>query len=155
MAGQAPQVRHVLCPETVASVATRSHHSQARRRVHPTATEPRSLGCLPADWAVAVFGWLTVGPWRFSRKTGQYWAGSAAAAARQASRLLRPPGTAHWCPPTRRESRPVPGSGRRIGTSDVNRKPKIWYTKKIPIPNRYLVFLFQISWYFLGILSVF
>ena len=23
---------------------------------------------------------------------------------------------------------------------DVNRKPKIWYTKKIPIPNRYLVF---------------
>ena len=26
-------------------------------------------------------------------------------------------------------------------------------TKKIPIPNRYLVFLSQISWYFLGILS--
>ena len=25
--------------------------------------------------------------------------------------------------------------------SDVNRKPKIWYTKKIPIANRYLVFL--------------
>ena len=42
-----------------------------------------------------------------------------------------------------------------VGSSDVNRKPKIWYTKKIPIPNRYLVFLSQISWYFLGILSVF
>ena len=27
-------------------------------------------------------------------------------------------------------------------------------TKKIPIPNRYLVFLFQISWYFIGILSM-
>ena len=39
--------------------------------------------------------------------------------------------------------------------SDVNLKPKIWYTKKIPIPNRYLVFLSQISWYFLGILSEF
>ena len=32
---------------------------------------------------------------------------------------------------------------------------KIWYTKKIPIPNRYLVFLSQISWHFLGIVSVF
>ena len=43
----------------------------------------------------------------------------------------------------RRAGRPV----RRVQqspaevTSDVNRKPKIWYTNKIPIPNRYLVFL--------------
>ena len=42
-----------------------------------------------------------------------------------------------------------------VWNSDVNRKPKIWYTKKKTIPNRYLVFLSQISWYFLGILSVF
>ena len=39
----------------------------------------------------------------------------------------------------------------RLQTSDVNRKPKIWYTKKIPLPNRYLVFLSQI----LGIFLVF
>ena len=42
-----------------------------------------------------------------------------------------------------------------LSASDVNWKPKIWYTKKIPIPNRYLVFLSQFSWYFLGILSIF
>ena len=35
--------------------------------------------------------------------------------------------------------------------SDVNWKQKIWYTKKIPIPNRYLVFLSH----FLGIFLVF
>ena len=43
---------------------------------------------------------------------------------------------------------------RWVYGNDVNRKPKIWYTKKIPIPNRYLVFMSQISYYFLGILSV-
>ena len=42
-----------------------------------------------------------------------------------------------------------------VRISDVNRKPKIWYTKKIPKPNRYLIFLSQISWYFLGIFLVF
>ena len=51
------------------------------------------------------------------------------------------------------QSRPSPQDS--VCTSDVNRKQKIWYTKKIPIPNRYLVFLSQISRYFLGILSVF
>ena len=45
--------------------------------------------------------------------------------------------------------------GARLGSSDVNRKPNIWYTKKIPIPNRYLVFLSQISWYFLGVYRYF
>ena len=38
--------------------------------------------------------------------------------------------------------------------SDANRYPKIWYTKKIPKPNRYLFFLSQIYWYFVGIKSV-
>ena len=39
----------------------------------------------------------------------------------------------------------------KVSVSDVNRKPKIWYT------NTKSVFgiLSQISWYFLGILSVF
>ena len=36
-----------------------------------------------------------------------------------------------------------------------NRYPDIWCTKKIPIPNQYVAFLSQISWYFLGILSIF
>ena len=39
----------------------------------------------------------------------------------------------------------------RAQISDVNRRPKIWYTKKKPIPIRYLVFLSQISGNFLGI----
>ena len=45
--------------------------------------------------------------------------------------------------------------GATVQHSDVNRKPKIWYAKKIPIPNWYLVFLFQTPWYFLGILLLF
>ena len=43
------------------------------------------------------------------------------------------------------------------GISDVNRKPKFWYNKKIPIPNWYLFFsalnLLVFSGYFIGYLN--
>ena len=47
--------------------------------------------------------------------------------------------------------RPLPRRLPGVPASDANRHPKIWYTKKTPKPNRYLVFLSQIYWHFLGI----
>ena len=37
-----------------------------------------------------------------------------------------------------------------VTTSDVNRKPKFWFSDKIPKPIWFLVFQLKFSWYFVG-----